>query len=104
MNAWRVIPLETLYVVRGAGHDFRGGSHQRARRERQLDTAGVDRGLAVRRFVGTHLFDDRSRLTVSFMQLVQMAVEMMLHLKLRLRHDVQTDAIADAAGSKSDCH
>ena len=92
-----------LYVVGGAGHDFRHRAHQRAHRKRQLDAAGVHRRLAVRasstRICSTIARDSWSAAG----RLVQMAVEMLLHLALGFSHEAEADAVADAPCREADC-
>jgi hypothetical protein len=85
---------QRLNVVSSASHDFRRGAHQGASRKRQLDTAGIYRGFAMRHFVRAHLFDDCTRLEVRFGQFVQMTIEVLLDLAFGLRHEAKAHPVA----------
>lgn len=58
--------------------------------------------LAVPDLVSTHLFQNDSRFPVLRRQLIEMTIQMMLHLTLGFRHESKADTIADPASQPAD--
>jgi len=88
-------------VARG-GHDARGCAHRRLHGRGKLGTASRTSGRTMRHLVGTHLLEYGTTAGIARRQLLEVRVDMPLHLTLGFADEAETDRIAGRGRSRAD--